>query len=254
MSIDTLQASLKSLRLSGMATNLPTRYQEARSHELDYLDFIDNLVSDEQMRRQGNLLNRRIKLARFPALKTVDDFDFDFNSSVKKKDILALASSSFVFKAQNILFVGPPGVGKSHLSIALGIAAIHNGYTVAYRSAFDLVQELLEADTPSARRQYVKDITRVNLLIIDELGMKKMPATAADDLLEIIHRRYQTSATIIATNRVVSDWGTILGDNSATSAILDRFLENSIVFNFKGGRSYRLSRTQNTKTTQKEAD
>jgi DNA replication protein DnaC len=123
MTIEQLQTTLKSFRLAGMSTNLPIRYQEAKSHELDYLDFMDNLVSDEQMRRQSNLLNRRIKLAKFPNLKTIDGFDFDFNTSVKKKDIMALASSAFVYKAQNILFIGPPGVGKSHLAIALGMAA-----------------------------------------------------------------------------------------------------------------------------------
>lgn len=103
MTIEQLQTTLKSFRLAGMSTNLPLRYQEAKSHELDYLDFMDNLVSDEQMRRQSNLLNRRIKLAKFPNLKTIDGFDFDFNTSVKKKDIMALASSAFVYKAQNIL-------------------------------------------------------------------------------------------------------------------------------------------------------
>jgi len=247
MSIENLQVSLKSLRLSGMASQLPVRYQEAKGNELDYLDFIDNLVSDEQARRQGNLLNRRIKLARFPFLRTIEDFNFEFNPCIKKKDLMALVNSSFVYRAQNILFVGPPGVGKSHLVISLGVAAIHNGYTVTYRSAFDLVSEMLEAELSNTRKQFVKEMSSTSLLIIDELGMKKMPQNAADDLLEIIHRRYQTGSTIIATNRVVSDWGAILGDNSATTAILDRFLENSVVFSFKGAKSYRLSSQQNQK-------
>ncbi len=248
MSLENLQVSLKSLRLSGMASQLPVRYQEAKGNELDYLDFMDNLVNDEQSRRQGNLLNRRIKLARFPFLRTIDEFNFDFNPCIKKKDVMALINSSFVYRAQNILFVGPPGVGKSHLAISLGIAAIHNGYTVTYRSAFDLVSEMLEAELTNTRKQYVKEMTSTNLLIIDELGMKKMPQNAADDLLEIIHRRYQTSSTIISTNRIVSDWGAVLGDNSATTAILDRFLENSVVFSFKGAKSYRLAGLQNQKT------
>jgi DNA replication protein DnaC len=240
MTIDALQISLKSLRIGGMAINLPVRYQEARSHELDYLDFLHNLVSDELARRQGNLLNRRIKLARFPQLKTIDDFDFEFNTTIKKKDILALCTSNFIFKNHNILFVGPPGVGKSHLAIGLGISAIHNGYTVLYKSAFDLVLEMSDFETARQRRDYLKGLVKVNLLIIDELGMKKMPQNAADDLLEVIHRRHMTGSTIIATNRIVSDWNIILGDTAATAAILDRFLENANVFTIKG-KSYRLN-------------
>lgn len=241
MTIDTLQLTLKSLRMGGMAVNLPVRYQEARSHELDYLDFLHNLVSDEQARRQGNLLNRRIKLARFPQLKTVDEFDFDFNTTIRKKDVLALCTSNFIFKNQNVLFIGPPGVGKSHLAISLGISAIHNGYTVLYKSAFDLVLEMSDFETARQRREYLKNLVKVNLLIIDELGMKKMPQNAADDLLEVIHRRHMTGSTIIATNRIVSDWNAILGDTAATAAILDRFLENAAVFTIKG-KSYRLAK------------
>jgi DNA replication protein DnaC len=153
----------------------------------------------------------------------------------------ALASSSFIYKAQNILLIGPPGVGKSHIAIALGIAAIHNGYAVLHKSAFDLVAEMAEADTPKSRRDYLATLIKANLLIIDELGMKKMPQNAADDLLEVIHRRHGNSSTIIATNRIVSDWGTILGDTAATAAILDRFLENAVVFTIKG-KSYRLAK------------
>ena len=115
------------------------------------------------------------------------------------------------------------------------------GYAVLHKSAFDLVAEMAEADTAKQRKNYLATLIKPNLLIIDELGMKKMPQNTADDLLEVVHRRHGNASTIIATNRIVSDWGTILGDTAATAAILDRFLENAIIFNIKG-KSYRLSK------------
>lgn len=137
-------------------------------------------------------------------------------------------------------FYDPPGVGKSHLSLALGLAALQNGYTTYYRSAFDLVTDLADALRTDQRKECIKKLCSYQLLIIDEFGMKKMPPSAADDLLEIIHRRYETAATIIATNRPINDWGMLLGDNAATAAILDRFLDKTTILSIKG-KSYRLT-------------
>jgi DNA replication protein DnaC len=237
--MEALQANLKTFRLSGMAKTLQVRYQEAKANELDYLAFLENLVSDELGRRKENLLNRRIKQAHFPALKTLDDFDFSFNPVINKREINDLASCKFIHQAKNVLLVGPPGVGKTHLSLAIGLYAIQNGYTVYYRSAFDLVEDLAEAFRMEQRKKLIQQLTAHSLLILDEFGMKKMPPHAADDLLELIHRRHSYTATLIATNRPIKDWGTILGDNAATSAILDRFFENATIFNIKG-RSYRM--------------
>ena len=237
--MENLQANLKGLRLGGMAATLPVRYQEAKANELDYLQFIEQLVTDELGRRKDNLLNRRIKMARFPTLKTFEDFDWDFNPALSKRQLNELASCKFVHQAKNILLVGPPGVGKTHISLAVGLHAIQNGYTVNYRSAFDLVEDLAEAFRMEQRKKLVQQLAKYNVLIVDEFGMKKMPPHAADDLLEIIHRRHGYAATIIATNRPIKDWGTILGDNAATSAILDRFLENAEILTIKG-RSYRM--------------
>ena len=239
--MESLQTSLKGLRLGGAAKALPTRYQEAKANELDYIDFLGNLVDDELDRRKENLLNRRIKAARFPQLKTIDDFDFTFNGSIAKKNVVELLSSRFIYNAQNTLFIGPPGVGKTHLALAIGLAAVHNGYTVFYRSAFDLVEDMADAFRNDTRKKLVTTLTKHSLLIIDEFGMKKMPPNAADDMLEIIHRRYNNTATVIATNRPIEDWGIILGDNAATSAILDRFLHDAKVFSMKG-KSYRMKK------------
>jgi len=241
--MEQLQTTLRSLRLGGMAAMLPVRCQEARANELDYEDFVRRLVDDEIGKRKDNLISRRVKAARFPAIMTLENFDFSFNPAISKKTIMLLMSTAFISKSQNVLMVGPPGVGKSHLSLAIGYAAICNGYSVFYRSSFDLVADMAQALRDGTRKELVAKLASYNLLVIDEFGMKTMPSNAADDLLEIIHRRYQTGATIIATNRPVADWGTMLGDVAATSAILDRFLDNAELLQIKG-RSYRLSKNK----------
>jgi DNA replication protein DnaC len=235
--------NMKALRLGGMTEALPSRYQEAKANELDYLDFLQNLINDELTKRKDSLLNRRLKISRLPEFKSFDDFDWAFNSSINKKLVMELATSRFIHQSENVLFIGPPGVGKSHLCNAIALCAIHNGLTVFYTNAFDLVDEMAEAFRTDSRKKYVSNLIRQDLLIIDEFGMKQMPKTAAEDILEVIHRRYNHSSTIITTNRPLEDWGKILGDNAATSAILDRFLDKAKVVNIKG-KSYRM-RSQN---------
>jgi DNA replication protein DnaC len=248
--MEQLQYQLKSIRLSGMANALPVRLQEARSRELPHLDFLTILVEDELSRRRDRLLERRLKAARFPERKTLDTFDFYFNPAISKQKILELASARFVVEAANVLFLGPPGVGKSHLAIAIGISAVEKGFTVAYRSIFDLAEDLAEAHVLGHRRELIVELVKPNLLIIDEFGMKKLPGDAAEDLLEVFHRRYHHGANLIATNRPLEDWGKLLDDTAAASAILDRFLESIHLVKISG-RSYRLRSTDNVKDDQK---
>lgn len=241
--IDQLQTTLKSIRMGGMAETLHVRCQEARANDLDYDEFLRRLVDDELGRRKDNLINKRVKAARFPATMTLEHFDFSFNPAISKKTVMALMSTAFLTKQQNVLLVGPPGVGKTHIALALGYTAVCNGYSVFYRSSFDLVADMAQALRDGTRKEMVSKLVAYDFLIIDEFGMKTMPPTTSDDLLEIIHRRYQTGSTLIATNRPISDWGTILGDVAATSAILDRFMDNAELMQIKG-KSYRLSKNK----------
>ena len=234
MIMDDLIYKMKSIRLSAMTDKLSVRIQEATANELSYLDFLQNLIDDEIQTRRDRLLNKRLKQAKLPFMKTLDDFDFGFNPSINRQQIKQLAISAFVAKHENILMIGPPGVGKTHLAAAFSINAIHQGFSVLYRSVFDIAAEIAKSQD-----LVVDQFTKPDLLIIDELGMKNLNSLANEIILEVIHRRYHNNATVIATNRPIEDWGKIFGDNATASAILDRFLENVHLLKITG-KSYRL--------------
>jgi DNA replication protein DnaC len=231
--------ALRQLRLSGMAAVLETRILQAQSEKQPPIDFLSALVQDELIKRQDRLLGRRVKDATFRDHgKTLDAFDFDFNKKMDRKLVFELATARFVAQHEDALFLGPPGTGKSHLAQAIGHAAIQQGHRVLYREAHVLLEELAEAQLVGDRKDYVERIATVPLLIIDDLGMRKLPSTAAEDLLEIIMRRYERASTLITSNRPVDDWGKLLGDTAAVSAMLDRLLHHAHVLKC-GPRSWR---------------
>jgi DNA replication protein DnaC len=234
-----LDRSLRKLRLSGMAATLPTRLLQAQTERMAPLDFLGTLVHDELTKRQDRLIERRIKKAGFRDRgKTLDNFDFAFNPKMDKKLIFELASGRFVTQHEDGLFVGPPGTGKSHLAQAVGHAVILQGFEVLYKEAHMLAEELADATLGNTRKDYLKSIATAPLLIIDDLGMRKLPHTAAEDLLEVIMRRYERGSTIMTSNRPVDDWGKQLGDNAAVSALLDRLLHHAHVLKC-GPKSWR---------------
>jgi DNA replication protein DnaC len=234
-----LQRALHQLRLSGMATGLEPRLLQAQTDKLAPLDFLSTLVQDELLRRQDRLLERRIKQAGFRDRgKTLDAFDFDFNKKMNRRLVFELATGRFVTQHEDGLFLGPPGTGKSHLAQAIGMAVILQGHRVRYREAHVLLEELAEAQLAGTRKPYLAELTTVPLLIIDDLGMRKVGHTAAEDLLEIIMRRYERAATLLTSNRPVEDWGKLLGDSAAVTALLDRLLHHAHVLTC-GPRSWR---------------
>ena len=239
MNLLELQRALRQLRLGGMATVLETRLRQAQAETMAPIDLISCLVNDELSRRSDRLLERRRKQAAFrDPLKTLDNFDFTFNPKMNRSLVFDLATCAFIAKREDGLFLGPGGTGKSHLAQAIGQAAILQGYRVLYRETHVLLDALAEAVIDGTRKQFMELLTTVPLLIIDDFGMRKLPLTAAEDLLEIVMRRYERVSTVLTSNRPVEDWGKMLGDVAAVSAMLDRLLHHGHLLKC-GPRSWR---------------
>jgi DNA replication protein DnaC len=234
-----LERSLRQLRLGGIAAVLETRLHQAQAEAMAPIDLISCLVTDELTRRSERLLERRRKQAAFrDPNRTLDNFDFTFNPKMNRSLVFDLATCAFIGKREDALFLGPGGTGKSHLAQAIGQAAILQGYRVLYRETHVLLDDLADAIAEGTRKEFMESLATVPLLIIDDFGMRKLPLTAAEDLLEIIMRRYERVSTLLTSNRPVEDWGKLLSDVAAVSAMLDRILHHGHVLKC-GPRSWR---------------
>jgi DNA replication protein DnaC len=237
---ELLLRQLKHLRLARLTEVLDAHTQRAVAANMSYLDFLRGLIQEATSAQDARIVNGRIKAAHFPYLKTLEQFDFTFQPSVSRQKIADLATLRFVENHENVILLGPPGVGKTHLAIALALKACEAGYKVLFTTLADLVAQLHAALADHSLAARLKSLSQVSLLVIDEVGYVPLDKTGADHLFQVIARRYETGSIVLTSNKAFTEWGNILGgDSVVASAILDRLLHHSVVFNIKG-ESYRL--------------
>jgi DNA replication protein DnaC len=243
MTYSRVQAALTRLKLMTVPSCLDHLAQEAAAHDWTYIEFLDQLLDAELMARHEKEVLAKTKRARLPFVKTLDQFDFVFQASISERQVRDLASMRFVAHGENVLLLGPPGVGKTHLAVGLGMAAIAQGLSVVFMTIASLLEQLDRDRKADKLHQRLKSLARPNLLILDEMGYFPLDSQAAQFLFQLVSRRYQKGSIILTSNKSYGDWGDIFPDPVLATAILDRLLHSSTTLNIRG-QSYRLREKQ----------
>jgi len=236
--MNMLKSRLKSFKLSGIYNTVDERLSFAKDKSLSYQEFLELLLEDEENNRRENSYKKRYSRAKLPCLKRIEDFDFSFQPSIDRRVINDFATCQFIDQRKNIIFLGEPGVGKSHLSVAIAIKALLKGRRVLFTQVSEMLQVLHQSKADNSYYKKLDYYIKPELLVLDELGFKKIPSYSADDFFEVISKRYEKGSVIITTNKSFEEWGDIFADNILASAIIDRVVHHSTVIKVNG-KSYR---------------
>lgn len=240
--MQTLLKNLREFKLSGMAFCLEERLSYARTNKLPCQEFLELLCEDEKNSRKDNNYKRRKNAAKLPSIKKLEDFDFNFQPSIDERTVNDLATCQFIKSKENVVLVGASGTGKTHLAIALAIKALAKEFTVYFSTVSDLLYNLHIAKADNSYLKKLKQLVNYDLLILDELGFKQLPKYSTDDFFSMISKRYEHRATIITTNKELSQWNDIFDEPVLTRAIVDRIMHHVTTFNIKG-KSYRMKKS-----------
>ncbi|WP_066638127.1 IS21-like element helper ATPase IstB [Desulfolucanica intricata] len=234
-----LESQMQALKLKGLIAHYQEIAEKASQNNLSYFEYLSLLLEEELKRKNDGTIKTKINKARFPFIKTLEEFDFSFQPSLREKEIIALSSLDFIEKKENLIFLGPPGVGKTHLSVALGIKACMAKYRVVFTTAQKLLEELMLSLKDGSLTDKLLNYSRLNLMVIDEVGYMPISKEQANLLFRLISMRYEKGSIIVTSNYNFNEWGEVFSDQVVAAAIIDRLVHHARIF-YINGTSYRL--------------